>query len=205
MGSVGILGFLFTGGSEMLFDAATTDATFGGLEQRVEIWSRAIYMVQDFSFTGVGMGSFGRVADLLYPFFLAPPGQIPHAHNLFLQVAVDLGIPGLLAWLAVLFTVMVAAWQVYRSGRRHPHGSYRTALGAGLLASQAALMVHGLTDAVVWGMTKPSVVLWAVWGLALAAHRVYVGDPERAAALDQVMAVVADDDHPRQNGPHSRG
>lgn len=115
VGSVGILGFLFTGGSELLFDAATTDATFGGLEQRVEIWSRAIYMVQDFSFTGVGMGaSFGRVADLLYPFFLAPPGQIPHAHNLYLQVAVDLGIPGRPAWLAVLFTVMVAAWQVYR-------------------------------------------------------------------------------------------
>ncbi|MBP8110230.1 MAG: O-antigen ligase family protein [Caldilineaceae bacterium] len=194
VGSVGILGFLFTGGSELLFDAATTDATFGGLEQRVEIWSRAIYMVQDFSFTGVGMGSFGRVADLLYPFFLAPPGQIPHAHNLYLQVAVDLGIPGLLAWLAVLFTVMVAAWQVYRSGRRHAHGSYRTALGAGLLASQTALMVHGLTDATVWGMTKPAVVVWAVWGLTLAAHRVYVGDPERAAALDQAVAAIEHDD-----------
>ncbi len=187
---VGILGFVLSGGSEMLFDAATTDATFGGLAQRVEIWSRAIYMIQDFSFTGVGMGSFGRVADLLYPFFLAPPGQIPHAHNLFLQVAVDLGIPGLLAWLAVLFSVMVAAWQVYVSGRRHPHGSYRTALGAGLLASQAALIVHGLTDATVWGMTKPAVVVWAVWGLTLAAHRVYVGDPERAAALATAEAEV---------------
>jgi len=147
-------------------------------------------MIQDFSFTGVGMGSFGRVADLLYPFFLAPPGQIPHAHNLFLQVAGDLGIPGLLAWLAVLLAVMAAAWQVYRSGQRHHHGSLRAALGAGLLASQVALMVHGLTDATVWGMTKPAVVVWAMWGLTLAAHRVYVGDPGRAAALSKAEAAV---------------
>jgi hypothetical protein len=41
-------------------------------------------------------------------------------------------------------------------------------LGAGLLASQAALVVHGLTDAVTWG-TRPAVVVWVMWGLAMAA------------------------------------
>jgi putative inorganic carbon (HCO3(-)) transporter len=41
-------------------------------------------------------------------------------------------------------------------------------LGAGVLASQAALVAHGLTDAATWG-TRPAVVVWAIWGLAMAA------------------------------------
>ena len=55
---------------------------------------------------------------LLYPFFLAAPDTIRHAHNLFLQIAVDLGLPGLVAWLAIWLAVTASAWGVYRSGRQ---------------------------------------------------------------------------------------
>ena len=40
-------------------------------------------------------------------------------------------------------------------------------IGAGLLGSQTALAVHGLTDAVTWG-TRPALVVWVMWGLAIA-------------------------------------
>ena len=125
-------------------------------------------MLQDFPFTGIGMGTFRQVANLLYPFFLAgPDAEIPHAHNLLLQVGVDLGLPGLVAWLGLLMVVVFAAWRVYRRGRAT--GDMRLAgLGAGLLASQVVLAVHGLTDAPMWG-TRPAVVVWAIWGLAMAA------------------------------------
>ena len=43
-----------------------------------------------------------------------------------------------------------------------------TALGAVFLASQVALMVHGLTDAVTWSMVRPGPIVWVVWGLAIA-------------------------------------
>ena len=99
-------------------DAALASQALGGADQRVEIWSRALYMLQDFPFTGIGMGAFRQVANLLYPFFLAgPDAEIPHAHNIFLQVGVDLGLPGLVAWLALLILVCVCAWLVYRRGR----------------------------------------------------------------------------------------
>ncbi len=148
----------------------------GGAEQRLEIWSRAVYMLQDFPFTGIGMGTFRQVANLLYPFFLAgPDAEIPHAHNLLLQIGVDLGLPGLIAWLAIFLLVCWSAWRVYRRGRtssapplpRSPAPPL-SALGAGLLASQVALIVHGLTDAATWG-TRPAVLVWAIWGLAMAA------------------------------------
>lgn len=166
-------------------EALMTTGALGGAAQRLEIWSRALYMIQDFPFTGIGMGTFRQVANLLYPFFLAgPDADVPHAHNLFLQVAVDLGLPGLIAWLALFLLVCWSAWRVYRWGRITSPRPYLAGLGAGLLASQVALAVHGLTDAVTWG-TRPAVLVWAIWGLALAAVRlVERSDGQRTAGIE---------------------
>jgi putative inorganic carbon (hco3(-)) transporter len=159
-------------GLERVINTLAATETVSGLDMRLEIWSRALYMIQDFPFAGVGMGGFGRVANLLYPFFLSnPDARIPHAHNLFLQIAVDLGLPGLVAWTALLLLVFVAAWSVYRRGRALG-GAWIAGLGAGLLCSQVALAVHGLTDAVTWG-ARPAVIVWGLWALAMAALRLY--------------------------------
>lgn len=160
-------------GMPRILELAFSSGSISGWDGRREIWSRAIYMIQDFPFTGIGMGSFGNVADALYPFFSYSPGAIPHAHNLFLQIAVDLGIPGLLAWLAILLVVVALSWQLYRFGRVHQNVQ-SAGLGAGLLCSQLALVVHGMTDAVTWGMVRPAPLVWAVWGLAVAAWYVYI-------------------------------
>jgi putative inorganic carbon (HCO3(-)) transporter len=175
-----LLAFLLVGiavlalvGSGPLLDALATSGSVSGAAARVEVWSRAIYMTQNFSFTGIGMGTFGNLADALYPFLLSAPGTIPHAHNLFLQVAVDLGIPGLIAWLSIFGFVMRCAWQVYRRGR-YFGDAWSMALGAGLLASQLAMAVHGLTDAVTWGMVRPAPLVWGLWGLVVASWNLYV-------------------------------
>jgi putative inorganic carbon (HCO3(-)) transporter len=161
-------------GSARIGQALGGAAAGGGFEDRLEIWSRALYMLEDFPITGIGMGAFGRLADLLYPFFLiGPEAGIAHAHNLFLQVGVDLGLPGLLAWLALLLATTACAWGVYRGGRAAGDPE-RAGLGAGLLACQAALLAHGLMDATTWG-TRPAIIVWGLWGLAVAAHRTYAG------------------------------
>lgn len=156
-----------------LLESLLASDTISGIDGRLEIWSRAIYMIQDFPFTGVGMGSFTQVADTLYPFFLAAPGTIMHAHNLFLQVAVDLGLPGLIAWLGTYSLAVVAAWQVYAHGRLN-HNGWFAGLGAGLLGSQMALVVHGMIDAVTWGLVRPAPLIWALWGLTIAGWHLYV-------------------------------
>ena len=175
-------------GVERIFALFSAGSAIGGLSGRPEVWSRALYMIQDFPFTGVGMGSFKPVANLLYPFFtLGPDADVPHAHNLALQVAVDLGLPGLVAWLALFGLVFAGAWQVYRRGRASGAGWW-AGLGAGLLASQVALGVHGLTDAVTWG-TRPAVLVWAVWGLAMAAWNLL-----KRADSDQPVQLVTRDE-----------
>ena len=143
-----------------------------GVEERLDIWSRSVYILRDFAPTGVGMGSFTETADTFYPFSLSPPGTIYHAHNLFLQIGIDLGIIGLIAWLAVLLTILALSWQLYRP-KTPTRSKVAVGLGAGLLCSQLALMIHGVTDAVTWGMVRPAPLVWALWGLAVAAWSVH--------------------------------
>lgn len=52
------------------FLVTNTTATVAG---RSELWQRAIYMMQDFPYTGIGLGTFSRVAPVLYPFFSHRP------------------------------------------------------------------------------------------------------------------------------------
>jgi putative inorganic carbon (HCO3(-)) transporter len=165
-----------TRGADAVIASLTTDATFGGVEGRMMVWSSALYMIRDFPFTGAGMGTFLPVANALYPLY-DPTETFTHAHNLFLQVAVDLGFPGLVAWLASLMLVILAGWRLYRQGRAGGDG-WLSGLGAGLLCSQVALVTHGLVDAVTWGGVRPAVITWALWGLAMAGWNVYRADSE---------------------------
>jgi len=129
---------------------------------RPEIWSRALYAIQDFPFTGVGLGSFDRVVSLLYPLFtISPDTEVGHAHNVFLQVAVDVGLPGLIAYLSCLWIAFAVAWNT----AKHSSGALRS-LALGLLAGLVALHVYGLTDT-TWS-AKPSVAFWLALGLIAA-------------------------------------
>ena len=128
---------------------------------RVELWSRAIYALQDFPFTGMGMGTFRYVMPLLYPLFTASPEtDIGHAHNEFLQAGVDLGMVGLIAFIALYIMAIGLAHRVLRSG---PPVLIRW-LTIGVLAGLIAHGVYGLTDAVALG-AKPGMFFWLLLGL----------------------------------------
>ena len=138
------------------------DATING---RIEIWSRGIYMVQDFPFTGIGMGLHAKLVEVMYPYFINPVPLV-HAHNLFLQIAVDLGLPGLIAWLATLIITIACSISLYRVGLR-TNNPGQAGLAASLIASQLALIVGGLTDAVTWGGIRTAPLVWVIWGVAV--------------------------------------
>jgi len=147
-------------GVERLGDLLFMLEATGTMRGRVEVWQRAIYMIQDFPFTGIGLGTFDIVRNVLYPLFLAGPDvQIFHAHNLLLQVAVDLGIPGLVAYAGLIAAFALMGCQVYRS-----RGGKERALAVGLLCSMLAHQVYGLTDAVALG-SKPGFLVWGMLGL----------------------------------------
>jgi len=154
--------------------------SLSSLEARLELWSRAIYGLRDFPFTGMGMNTFQEVVHVLYPLFMISPNtDIGHAHNEFLQAGLDLGIPGLIAFLAIYisaFWMLVNAWMyarhstpdVQRLPLFHPALLRATILGfgGGLLAH----LLYGLTNAAPLG-SKPGLFFWMLLGLIVRLHQ----------------------------------
>jgi putative inorganic carbon (HCO3(-)) transporter len=170
---VGVILVIEHFGATRLLEALLAGGSIAGVEGRIEIWQRALFMIRDFPITGIGMGDFGHVVDTFYPFYIYKASEVPHAHNLFLQIAVDLGLPGLIAWLSLLFIATTAAWHSYRFGQ-HYSLRWMAGLGAGLLLSQLALVLHGLTDAVTWGTVRSAPLVWFTWGLAVSSANLVV-------------------------------
>jgi len=158
--------FGLEGVGRFLFDIG--DSTIGvstlTFAARMEIWQRAIYMIQDFPYTGVGLNNFDPVAHVMYPFFLIGPDVcVAVTHNNLLQVAVDLGIPGLVACVALLTNFTLIGWRIYRRS----NDEFLRALAIGLLCGMLSHQVFGLTDAIALG-AKPGVALWAMLGIVVA-------------------------------------
>lgn len=141
----------------------TVVGTLQTLNYRKELWPWAVTAIADFPFTGVGLGAFREVVFRIYPLSLAADQDIGHAHNIFLQVALDVGLPGLMAYLALLFVAAVAGWRV----ARRDAGLRPAALG--LLAGLVAVHVFGLADALAPG-SKPGVVFWLGLGILAAMN-----------------------------------
>jgi hypothetical protein len=138
---------------------------------RAEIWRRAVRVIRDHPLTGIGFDTLFPVIHARYPTFLIRPGHDgTHAHNFFLQVALDLGLPGLVAflWLLGAFGWMVG--RVYREVEGPAHRPAYQALALGLLGGVAAQLVYGLADAIALGQ-KPGVFLWAFLGVGAALWR----------------------------------
>ncbi|PKO04202.1 MAG: hypothetical protein CVU41_18340 [Chloroflexi bacterium HGW-Chloroflexi-3] len=150
------------------------------LSGRVEIWSRAIYAIQDFAFTGMGMNTFRTIVNVLYPLQTiaanVPVKDIGHAHNLFLQVALDLGVPGLIGFIALYIT---SFWMTFESLRRLKlsfNGKSKTnvltkeiflVILVGLLGGQIAHLGFSMTDAIAFG-AKPGILFWVMQAIICA-------------------------------------
>lgn len=136
------------------------------LEGRLEIWSRALYGITDFPFTGMSMNGFRRVVHILYPLFLIPPDtDIGHAHNHLLQAALDLGLPGLIAYLAIWLLCATLLWQSWRTAEDAM--TRFTALG--LMGSLTAGWFFGILDAIALG-ARPGFIWWLLLALVVGVH-----------------------------------
>ena len=160
---VGIIMLWSLGVQSTLDGLLMLDAT-GTANGRFEIWERAVWMLQDFPYTGIGLNTFPRVGDALYPYILlGPEAKVVHAHNNLLQVGVDLGLPGAIAYLALLTAFCVSAWRAFRATTAIPVRFLTAGLFSGMLAHQ----VFGLTDAITLG-AKPGFLLWIIIGMVAA-------------------------------------
>ena len=131
---------------------------------RVGIWGQALDGIRDHPVWGMGLGTFGLLARLVYP--LVPVAQsavIEDAHNLYLQTALDFGVLG---GLLLVLLLGVAVWSGWGLARVRPPRALSRLWAAGLVGALAAHALYSLTDAVALG-TLGGIVLWYVLGLIM--------------------------------------
>lgn len=133
---------------------------------RVSIWRAAINMIEEFFAGGIGIGTtaFSKV----YPSYsLAGIEAAPHSHQLFFQIAIEMGIFALIAFLSLMFILI----------RKNSYGlmHYSKKSGYTLISSAAlcgiiGMLIQGMTD-YVWYNYRVFGMFWIVMGLCVASLR----------------------------------
>jgi O-antigen ligase len=136
------------------------------LTVRLQVWQSALHAIADYPLTGMGVDTFRRLMPVRYPAAIVPDSyDIGHAHNQLLQAAVDLGLPGLVGYLALWIAAAALAWSSYRAATNPWNRALAAGVGAALLAS----FLHGLADAVAL-VSKPGIFFWALLALDTALY-----------------------------------
>ncbi|MFN2138464.1 MAG: O-antigen ligase family protein, partial [Candidatus Promineifilaceae bacterium] len=149
-GLLGGLISLFFLGNQLMFAPSAVSVETIGLQGRLEIWSSGIAALSDFPFTGTGLNNFRQLVHVLYPLpSVSPTLDIAHAHNHLLQAGLDLGIPGLVAYMSLWLVAAGLLWYALRQPGSTNH-SLRV-LQIGLAGSLSAGWLFGILDAVALG------------------------------------------------------
>ncbi|MFN2595266.1 MAG: O-antigen ligase family protein [Actinomycetota bacterium] len=136
-------------------------------DDRLAIWREAIRETRNDPWTGVGPGNFAvasqRSTSLAFTAFA------PHAHNIFLNTAAEMGLPGV-AFLVALIVALAFAGRTALKAMRKTRRSRELALTAGICAALFATLIQGLTNT----FTGNSIIdgtIWTLIGALLVARR----------------------------------
>ena len=156
------------GGYGMLLGFDTVIDRFNSIDQsglgRMKVYLASLPMLGDHWLTGIGLGSY----DLLSPVALkGMPAAIhfDHAHNEYLEFAVELGLPATLLLFAWLGAAMFAAGRgLHRLSGSSLRQAPATMVGIAAFSALLGLFVHGWAD---FGWRLPANLFYAATLAAL--------------------------------------
>jgi len=142
---------------------------------RSQIWQANIDMIKERPLFGWGYGNYRTFRD---PFYERHPeaNHTGHAHNTFLQVAVDNGLIGLAAFLYLFWSLLRLGWETYQRLSSEDEPLRSLILGAFL--SIVGFLVGGVTQH-NFGDAEVVVVMWAIAGVIARAWKWRPGAAEQ--------------------------
>jgi hypothetical protein len=159
-------------------------------DERLHLADSALALVGDFPFTGGGLGSFSGLYSryvLLVPFFL-----VEHGHNLMLDIAQEMGLLGLMAFVALL---LGGSWLLISHLRRLEVGAWSDRLlGWAAITALLIMAVHGLVDFSDQGAP----LFFLVLGMIISV-------PQSAFSGKSTSFRSTGDDLQKVRSPHRRG
>ncbi|WP_018703387.1 MULTISPECIES: O-antigen ligase family protein [Sporomusaceae] len=133
---------------------------------RIALWESTIAMIMDNPFSGIGWGAYWMVYPE-YDFFINDGHtKIFHAHNMYLNIAAEIGLPGFVAFL----TVMYGHWRKARRVLKETKDTWLAGLLLGLLAALGGLFFNGLTDYVLFNI-QLSMLFWLLNAIIVVAAK----------------------------------
>lgn len=139
-----------------LFTGADTST-----DLRFALWESTWAMIQDHWVSGIGWGSY-FAAYPAYNFFMADPHIIIyHAHNMYLSMTAEIGVPGALCFFIFFFAQGFLGWHLYKNSSDR----FGRAAGLGIFLVVTAMAVEGLGDYVLFSRA----VSLCFWGLSAVA------------------------------------
>ncbi len=132
---------------------------------RIALWESTLAMIADKPLFGIGWGAYWLVYPE-YDFFINDPATtIFHAHNMYLHIAAEIGVPGLLAFLAMMFGHARLALVMAETATNRWVGG----LMLGVLAAVIGLAVGGLTDYVLFN-PQMAMLFWLLNALTVVVY-----------------------------------
>ncbi|GBL19107.1 hypothetical protein EMGBS3_08130 [Anaerolineaceae bacterium] len=129
--------------------------------ERLAHWQAGAEMAAAHPWLGVGLGNYAAA----YPRYrlLRWPLALGHAHNFYLNLAAETGLPGLLIFVALLLAAALQALRALRAAR-----GWQRALALGLLAAGAHLATHSTVDNLI--VNNVHLYLGCMLGMLAAAQ-----------------------------------
>jgi putative inorganic carbon (HCO3(-)) transporter len=141
---------------------------------RWNIWTAAAAMTIQHPLFGVGVGNFQN----FYPAYSGHRFGVNHAHNLFLNIAAERGLPAFLVFAALIITL----FRVLAATLARTRTTLEQALVAGLAATFLAYFVHSWFEVSYYDY-KVLLLFWLLVGTAVTLPAVLAPSPQGAAAV----------------------
>jgi O-antigen ligase len=109
------------------------------VQSRSEIFATTSHAAGDFMPFGSGLGSFRTVYQLYESSDRVTPDYVVHAHNDYAEVALELGLGGIILILVFLLWWAASVWRTWRTTEAGP-------FARAAAISSAAVLIHSLVD-----------------------------------------------------------
>lgn len=131
------------------------------IAERLPIWQTSLYMMNDYLFSGCGVGSYRM---LFSSYANETLGSATDSSNLYIQTIIDTGIFGLAVFLIVVFFFIQHSFGVFAT----EGGGKRTVFTAAGVAGVITLLLCGGVFH-LWADTRIFLCMWLVMGISTSA------------------------------------
>jgi len=112
----------------------------GAAGGRLEVWADALHLIGERPLAGIGLGAFEAAYTKVQTVDVS--ARVDFAHNDYLQVAAELGVPAALLFWALIFALATRTLRACLI----PADRTRHSIALGATGALAALLLHSLTD-----------------------------------------------------------